>query len=132
MLDGEKTLEERPVLPQRLPQVFRRYLLAAIPLFLERRALVREDFGEALDDLSHQRIRLFDSLAWLVDESGLHRVPASAIPGGFLARKHRDDRSLRRLREIACRQVVAHDALLTAAAAPDRSSSKRARKCTMA
>jgi hypothetical protein len=77
-LEGKKPVEECAIASQALPKVFCRDVVAAIPLFLEFGAFLGELLGDSLDDGRDQGIGLLDGVTRLIDERGLHLIPAGA------------------------------------------------------
>ncbi len=61
-LDREHAAEERAVAAQRLAQILGRDVVAPVPLALEPRLLVGEDFGHPLDRQGDQAVGGFDGL----------------------------------------------------------------------
>src|SRR4029078_10293799 len=77
------------VLSQSLAQVFGGDIVSAIPLLLHRGTRVGEAFGEALDGLGDEILGMFHGGARLIDEAGLHLVPAGPQVGGEVGRQQR-------------------------------------------
>src|SRR5690242_12527041 len=69
-------MEEGAISLQRNAEVFRGYLVAAIPLVLQPVALPGEALCQALDGVGHQFIGLLHRPARLIDEAGLDLLPA--------------------------------------------------------
>jgi hypothetical protein len=59
-------------------KIFRRDMIAAIPLFLQAGTLVGKTFGEPLHDGRDQLVCILHSATRLVDESGLQGAPLAA------------------------------------------------------
>src|SRR5688572_13969906 len=74
-LHRQQPREERAIALQRLTEVLRRDVAAAVPLALELCALVGEGLGEPLDRVGHQAVGALDRAARLVDEAGLDLGP---------------------------------------------------------
>jgi len=57
-------------------------------MVLERCPFVGEYLRQPLDDLSHERVGLFDRFARFVHEARLHRLPPRAKASGFVPGEH--------------------------------------------
>src|SRR3954454_13458736 len=75
-LGRQQSPEERAVALQRDAQILGGDILAAAPLRLEAIALLREALGEVLHHRGHERVRILDGAARLVDEPDLDLLPA--------------------------------------------------------
>src|SRR5947207_6512737 len=83
-LHAEQEIEERPVATQRWAQILGRYIVALGPSRFQLGALVGKDFSQTFDSCSHELIRLFDGMTWLVYKASLDVMPAAAELFQFL------------------------------------------------
>src|SRR5262245_41895637 len=78
----QELAEERAVAAQRNAQVLGADFVAATPLLFQSSPFGGERVHHPLDHLGHERVRVLDGPARLVDEAGLDGVP----PAGELTR----------------------------------------------
>jgi hypothetical protein len=78
---GEQALEELAITLQGDTKILSRGLLAASPLLLESRTRLTEAAGELFDDIGDEAVGFLNALAGIVDETGLHVVPACTETG---------------------------------------------------
>jgi hypothetical protein len=77
----EQALEELAITLQGDTKILGRGLLAASPLLLESRTRLSEAAGELFDDIGDEAVGFLNALAGIVDETGLHVVPACTESG---------------------------------------------------
>src|SRR5262249_8875984 len=66
---------ELSIVLQRDSQIFCRDLVVKLPVFFQICTIREESFLDLFDGIGHERIRVFDSLPWLIDEVGLDGCP---------------------------------------------------------
>src|SRR4029079_3648729 len=78
--DLQQSVEERPVASQRDAKVLRRRFLALVPLLLQARAGLVEAARQLRHQVRDELVGPLDRFPRLVDETGLHFLPARAQP----------------------------------------------------